>query len=404
MQYPQLDIDTKSTYKLNNPRHTGWQLLPNTLVGHMLSPAQWWDVTRTFEAMRVDEVTGTVFNMIPLTETMAIQGNTTFTAFNNTLYAMGYCDNKYETQLYDWTLAYDNFTLFQKEGMESVNTGTSARMNLPEYYHYLWAHPEYPSCWPVGDTPGTDQAYPQMAGTLWDPLNCPDELLELRPGKNAIKFTWTRHETDTHELYSLNGNIYINQINKKTTAPQVYQLVRGYFQNFNWGLTPLVDNWAYNDTIWSTVPKTTWKHDDPNFMKTVNIFPPFGQFNAKFPIPNWFIKLIPLYNSDNTLIQTSAQVAYLTTVTITGQPRQPGATFAPSIDNGCGGVNISFDKGTIMSWNTSVYGTGKSAFYGIPSVIPHSASYRPRFAIDTGSTIYNTSSVASCDGSAVAQK
>lgn len=412
MQYPPLDIGTAETYKENNPRHTGWQLLPNCLIGHMLSPAQWWDVTRTFDAIRVDAVTGTVFNMIPLTETMAIQGNTTFTAFNNTLYALGYADNKYETMLYDWSLAYDNFTLYQKEGMESQIRGNSARMNLPEYDHYLFAHPEYPDSWPSGGTPSTGQAFPQMAGTLWDPLNCPDDLLELRPGKNAIKFTWTRHESDTKELYALNTDVYLNQLNKRATILNAYKLVRGYFQQFNWAITPLVDNWAYNDTLWSNLQAATWKHDDSNEKRICNVFPPFGQFNAKFPIPNWFIKLIPLYNSENTLIKTSAQVAYLTEVTVVGAPRKEGAHFAPSIDNGCGGVNTFYasDVATTMSWNTSVYGTGKSSFYGIPSVIPHSASYRPRFAIDTGTNIYNTNGVPgtvgmSCiDGAARGEK
>nr|QUS52572.1 capsid protein [Mute swan feces associated chapparvovirus 1] len=386
MQYPQLDISTQDTFTKNNPRNTGWQVLPNQLIGHMLSPAQWWDITRTFDAMRVDAVKGTVFNMIPLTETLAIQGNTTFTAFNNTIYALGYADNKYETEFFNWTTAYDNFNIYQKEGMESQVTGTStARMNLPIYHHYLWGHPEAPASWPKGAPPTTRTAYPQMAGVLWDPLNCPEDLMELRPGKNAIQYSWTRRADDTHELYSLNNSVYFSSYRKNSTNPDtMWQLLRAYNQQFNWGMTPLVDNFYYNDVVWSTITKSWTDPSNIEFVKAMNVLPPYGQFNAKWPIPNWFIKLVPLYSAQNTLIQTSAQICYLTEVTVTGEPRQTGAHFAPNIDAGCGGVDIEWggDVATTMSWNTSVYGTGKSAFYGIPTIIPHSASHRPRFAID----------------------
>lgn len=391
MDYPPMNIGTQATFQ--TPRKTGWQLLPNQLLAHMLSPAQWWDVTRSFCAIRVDKVTGTVFNMIPLTETIAIQGNTTFTAFNNTLYALGYSDDRYETQIQDWSTMFDNFNIYQKEGLDIPSANNKARMNCPEYTHQIYGHPENVASWPASGLVDQTHAYPQAAGTLWDPFNVPDELMELRPGKNAIKYTWNRREDDTHEMYSLDTNVYLNQIRKQVAGlnqgEQTYRLAKAYFQTMNWGTYPLVDNWAFNDVIWKNLQKATYSPDAADFRKTANLFPPLGQFNAKFPIPNWFIKLIPLYDSNNALIQTSAQIGYLTEVTVTGIPRQHGAHFAPAIDNGCGGVILpTTSSADVMSANTSVYGTGLTAFYGIPNVIPHSASHAPRFGIDVKTNIF----------------
>lgn len=349
----------------------------------MLSPAQWWDITRTFSAMRVDKVEGTAFNMIPLTETMAIQGNTTFTAFNNTIYALGYADNRYETQLTDWSTMSHNFTLYQKEGCIKDVTGAGlARMNLPVYKHPKTGMPSNIAKFPIDGKPAGEKQFPQAGGTYWDPLNCPDELMELRPGKNAIQFQWTRRPDDTQEMYSLNGNCYTNPAKRPTfeSSKAAWEVVKAYIQNMDWGPTPLVDAWAYNDQIWSTVThahRFTWQDLD----YSVRLAPPFGMFNAKWPIPNWFIKLLPLYDSNNALIQTTAQIGWLTKVTVTGEPRTAGAHYGPNIDDGNGGMELFSRAADTMSWNTAVYGTiGR---YSIPTVIPYAATHRPRFGIDT---------------------
>ena len=49
------------------------------------------------ESFKCIGVSATVQNMIPLTEQVAIQGNATFTQFNNTMYALGFNDTMYDT-------------------------------------------------------------------------------------------------------------------------------------------------------------------------------------------------------------------------------------------------------------------------------------------------------------------
>nr|QTE03881.1 MAG: VP1 [Turdus pallidus Chaphamaparvovirus] len=395
--YPPIKVSTADYYQQDNPSQTGWQALPNSFINTMLSPSQWWDITRTFSAMRVDKVEGTAFNMIPLTETVAIQGNTTFTAFNNTLYALGYADNKYETRLIDWSVMGINFNLYQKEGIQlQTRGGGMARMNLPNYRHYKTGVPSNIMKFPKDGRPQADVQYPCGGGTYWDPFNCPDDLMELRPGKNAIKYVWSRRPDDTQEMYSLDANVYTNPCKRPTFESEqaAWEISTAYIQNMDWGPTPLVDAWAYNDQLWSSV---TSGHifKDNDFEYSVRLAPPHGMFNAKWPIPNWFIKLIPLYDSNNTLIQTTAQIAWLTKVTVTGEPRSAGAHFGPNIDNGCGGMELFANQADTMSWNTSVYGTiGR---YSLPTVIGHSASHRPRFGVDTLTKIFTNQTTNSAE-------
>jgi len=77
---------------------TGWQFIPNQCIDDFMLPFQWYRLCTAGESFKCIGVSATVQNMIPLTEQVAIQGNATFTQFNNTMYALGFNDTMYDTR------------------------------------------------------------------------------------------------------------------------------------------------------------------------------------------------------------------------------------------------------------------------------------------------------------------
>ena len=74
---------------------------------------------------------------------------------------------------------------------EGFNPVTNTRISLPNYEYYMFG---------IYDK-GVD-----INVLRWDPLMNPQHLMELRPGKNAIKFHWERDPADNAK--------WMNQMNK----------------------------------------------------------------------------------------------------------------------------------------------------------------------------------------------
>ena len=78
-------------------QETGWQYIPNQRMDDWLLPYQWYRLTTSGRAWKVKSCKATVQNMIPITEQVAIQGNASFSSFNNTIYALGFNDTLYDS-------------------------------------------------------------------------------------------------------------------------------------------------------------------------------------------------------------------------------------------------------------------------------------------------------------------
>jgi len=146
---------------------------------------QWMRLCTAGEAFRPVAVSATVQNMIPITEQVAIQGNATFSSFNNTIYALGFNDTLYDTP-YNYQGAGD-FTLQFREGYVPES---QIRIQL-SYFKY-WQR--YPNTW-----------FDAQKGIRWDPLQHPELLMQLRPSKNAITYDWSISDEDK------NSNTWVNQ-------------------------------------------------------------------------------------------------------------------------------------------------------------------------------------------------
>lgn len=195
--------------------NTGWHIIPTMLWKHFTTPKQWCNLMIHYEAYTVKGYSVTVYNPIPMTQQLAIQGTTAFTAFNNTIYTLGAQDDLYETAYHNWysdtdTGNFKHFNLAYKEGHFRVQDAWTKTM----FPLYLWktANPRNISDSTYSYQVGIDSygIWPRNAtqniipnGIFWDPLSDPESIMELRPGKNAMSFSWNVHECDSNKWFNL---------------------------------------------------------------------------------------------------------------------------------------------------------------------------------------------------------
>lgn len=195
--------------------NTGWHIIPTMLWKHFTTPKQWCNLMIHYEAYTVKGYSVTVYNPIPMTQQLAIQGTTAFTAFNNTIYTLGAQDDLYETAYHNWysdtdTGNFRQFNLAYKEGHFRVQDAWIKTM----FPIYLWktANPRNISDSTYSYQVGIDSygIWPRNAtqniipnGIFWDPLNDPENIMELRPGKNSMSFSWNVHECDANKWFNL---------------------------------------------------------------------------------------------------------------------------------------------------------------------------------------------------------
>ncbi len=343
--------------------NTGWHILPTMLWKHFISPKQWYEMCIANEAYHVEGYTATLYNPIPITQNLAIQGNATFTAFNNTIYTLGAQDTLYETSYHNWWTdpIWKYFYVCFKEGLIRYGTTiTNKRLILPTYlwetpchdpFDYMtWSWdptpPVYPSAastWPHTDT-NLQIAAP--TGTYWDPLTDPDSILELRPGKNSMTFNWSAHGCDESIWFnldllakylpympegpwtdqtSISGNASrwgpkdskIPNPNMSDPFPQTsyntgYSSVTGvpdpkYKGRYMGFSMPNLLNLPIVPVTWF------WKEMQQNLIESQDInkpqlgWPGTEYQSYKYPPTQCFVKGIPLYDENDTLIATQTQ-------------------------------------------------------------------------------------------------
>lgn len=270
-----------------NYQETGWHFIQNKQYDNFMSPKQWFDLVTNHSHFRLVSVEATAQNMIPLADNLSIAQDSTFLTFNNTIYALAYSDDRYETQFVESTTK-----CYYREGVE-IDTSTGSpktKVTLPLYNHPLIK---------VGSNIGSESQY--YAAYAWDPFCSPDKLQELRPGKNAVSWRWEADSADNDKWYDTSF-FYAYQNNADNSN-----------ESFAWT----------NDTnyanAWMT-PSQMLKND-PRLEDFQTKQKMFYKHIWQKPIPNWFIKMIPIIDTKNNLVRHDAQLVLVKKIRFEVKPR-----------------------------------------------------------------------------------
>lgn len=280
---------------------TGWSFIPNSRYDNWLSPKQWYDLVSNHNKFIIDSCEIVVQNMIPLTDNLSISQDTTFMSFNNTIYALAYTDSEYET--YQKEIIGKNSILW-REGV-TFKQGTDkaqlvGRLVLPKYVHYL----------PQRADASGYEPYTYLA---WDPFCKPSSLQELRPGKNAITFGWQRSAEDNDNWAST--GFWLGNQNEAdgSNVPDIYGL-------------------DVNNNSQVLTPYSRSKQDPRNANYYSKKSRTYMHYWHK-PIPNFFMKLMPILSTTNTELKQTAQVVIVKTITFEVTPRSGSGNF-PQVQRG----------------------------------------------------------------------
>lgn len=379
-------VVTQDTVDQTGEINTGWQVLPLMLWRHFATNKQWHEMCIEWEAYAVDGFECTIFNPVPLTSQLAIQGTTIFTTFNNTIYGWGYQDDCYETGWFPWlrgnNLNY-NPNLQHKEGLTTAwNSDSKRRNELPVYsWPYPHIRPITNRIWSNSDQTGNYNGYgvyptageqdasslPRTSrgiptGVAWDPLNRPDKIMELRPGKNAMTFSWQTHSIDQDKWFNLDelawwfpyaGQDPYTGINNMTGTKELAanmdpeRLSSQYTQsqNANFSTTPQSDYTMPNLANCPILPTGWWwkeMHESISLDNTQEAngmiqkpqyWQPGTEYQlAKFPPSQCFAKLLPIFDSQGIHIEISACTSIKVQLHVRGKKRRSAlysATWGP---------------------------------------------------------------------------
>nr|QKE54982.1 MAG: capsid protein [Parvoviridae sp.] len=352
-------VETSTAYQ------TGYHIIPNILWRHYATPKQWFTFTSKYEAYHVHAAEAHVFNMIPMTQQLAIQQTSTFTAFNNCVYGWGYTDKYYETSWYNYfdstAQSIDSHNLAYKEGqIHKANSDTKIRYILPKYNWQVphtrtstdntWANFQTGGGAGLGVYPTTGKP----TGIFWDPLNEPGSIMELRPGKNTMSFHWNCHPCDENKWYNIDGlaewwpytttgpynvnfqrpqsNVLSRQLDpdrlstryQKGTISEAKNNINDYTipNLYNCPIVPIA--WFWQE-MKSSIIQDTWQgktRPDLLYCGTE-----YEQYH--YPPTQWFTKLVPLFDDNGTHIACYANISIKLILHLKVKPRR-SAIYAPT--------------------------------------------------------------------------
>lgn len=277
---------TKVTGNVAAAQVTGWHYIPNQLYKNWLTPRQWFDLVTNHDKFRLASCECTIQNMIPLTDNLSIGQDTTFMTFNNTIYALGYTDKHYET-----FLTTNPMDCLWKEGavLNQADGTVASKLVLPVYNHHLI-------------TNENNTAYAKVFA--WDPFIHASSLMELRPGKNAIKFSWEANPVDSDKWYSTSRFDITVQNNTLVKDEQEF-----------------TNNWESE----IMTPGQLLKEDPRTGFRRNQVILYHKQW--RYPINNWFIKMVPIMDSKNNLLKHEAQVVIVKKISFEVTPRTNTTNF-----------------------------------------------------------------------------
>ncbi|QGJ83206.1 capsid protein [Peafowl parvovirus 2] len=344
--------------------NTGYHLIPNMLWRHFVTPAQWASMMINYEAYKVKGYTITLFNPVPMTTQLAIQGTTAFTAFNNTVYGWGYQDKLYETSWWPWLspgATSGNPNLAQKEGLRHWNSTTGARYELPVYG---WKKPHFRvttnrtyandnvqvgwASYPKDNIDNNDASFGTPTGLFWDPLNRPEDVMEFRPGKNAMTFTWNTHPCDAEKWFNCDQIMAWHPWTAtgpycgRNSRPNTFQLSDECDpdkQQAQYEQNPNAEDWTIPNLANQPVLPLGWMWKE--LKESVGVNPnswnqkpdywlPGTEYElAKYGPTQCFTKLVPLFDHNGTHIEISANISIKISIHLACKKRRT-AIFCPT--------------------------------------------------------------------------
>lgn len=207
------------------------------------------------------------------------------------------------------------------------------------------------------------------AGIFWDPLNRPEEIGELRAGKNSIGFNWNVHSSDedkwfnldliaAYTMWSTDGpycgigrpGTFKDTSSMDPAVASTYGLASKSFTDSNGeNATDYADYTVPNYANMPLLPtKWFWKELESSVMdwlpgqtsatsssnvpwwwKANKYWSGTEKESALYPPCQWFCKGIPLYDTANSIIRTSTQISFEIKLVLEGKKRR-SAYYCPT--------------------------------------------------------------------------
>lgn len=343
--------------------NTGWHVVPTILWKHFVTPKQWVEFTINYEAYTVKGYSCTIYNPIPMTQQLAIQGTTAFTAFNNTIYTLGAQDDLYETAYHNWYNAtttgdFRQFNLSFKEGQYKNHADAWKKTIWPIYewrtenarnassstYSYLNTVDSY------GIWPRSKEKELVPTGVFWDPLNDANGILELRPGKNSMSFSWEHHPCDDNKWFNIDqiAKWFPYTVDSPYLSPQTYGppgSYKLYGEDDPDQLTSPSSWTAYSSKNDPTIPNLLempivpmqwfWQEMQKSIVEVPDVKKPMMYWAGteyecyKYGPTQCFIKGIPLFDDNDTHVATTTQGCFRISLHLAAKKRR-SRIYAPT--------------------------------------------------------------------------